>query len=64
MQKNSPFFIDIGQGLSMMLGLPKISAWKTTTRPKKAKKGTLGFNSQTKNLEYFDGTSWYSASMS
>jgi len=60
---NSQILVDIGQGLSMMLGLPTIGSWKTTDRPKKAKKGTLGFNSQTNNLEYWDGTVWFKASM-
>lgn len=64
MAKNSPFFINIGPGLSMMIGLPKIVSWNTAGRPKKAKKGTFGFNSQTSNLEYWDGTAWFAAPMS
>lgn len=64
MAKKSQLFIDIGQGLSLMLGLPTINTWKTRERPKKAKPGTLGFNTQTNNLEYFDGSSWLAASMS
>lgn len=56
--------IDIGQGLSIMLGLPTIVAWKTESRPKEAKRGTIGFNSQTGNLEYWDGTGWLGAKMS
>jgi hypothetical protein len=64
MPKNSPFFIDLGQGLSMMIGLPTIAFWDNAGRPKKARKGTLGFNFQTKSLEYWDGNSWFSAPMS
>ena len=64
MAKNFRPLIDIGQGLSIMIGLPRIASWKTTERPKKAKKGTIGFNSQTKNLEYWDGTAWWAAPLS
>ena len=64
MPKNSPLFIDIGPGLSMMVGLPKISTWDKKSRPKKPEKGTLGFNSEKKQLEYWDGTGWFAASMS
>ena len=55
--------MDIGQGLSMILGLLRISTWKTNERPKKPMIGTFGFNTQTKSLEYFDGTDWYEAAM-
>ena len=64
MIKNSPLFINIGQGMSLMLGLPAIATWDTDTRPKNAKKGTIGFNTQTNSLEYWDGSFWYSAAMS
>lgn len=64
MQKNSPIFIDLGQGLSVMVGLPRIPSWDTADRPKKPKVGTFGFNSQTNNLEYWDGKSWFEAAMS
>ena len=63
MAKNSPIFIEIGQGLSLMVGLPTINSWTSKERPMKAKTGTFGFNSQTNNLEYYDGTQWLGASM-
>ncbi len=63
MPKNSPLLIDVGPGLSIMIGLPTIDSWDTSARPKKAKKGTFGFNSQTNNLEYWDGTNWFAAPM-
>lgn len=56
--------MDIGQGLSLMIGLPRISSWNTQERPKKAKRGTIGFNTQTKSLECFDGADWYQAQLS
>ena len=64
MPKNSPFFIDLGQDLSMMVDLLTIPFWNSAGRPKKAKRGTFGFNSQTKELEYWDGNIWFAASMS
>lgn len=64
MAKNAPRFIDLGQGLSVRIGLPTIASWNTARRPKKAKKGTFGFNSQTGTLEYWDGSVWFEAQMS
>lgn len=63
MQKNSPLLIDIGQGLSLMIGLPTIATWETSERPKKAQPGTFGFNKETNHLEYFDGQAWLEAQM-
>lgn len=64
MPKNSSLLINLGQGLSMVIGFPKIASWNTAGRPKKAKIGTIGFNTQAKKLEFFDGKTWYAASMS
>jgi len=64
MQKNSPLLIEIGQGLSLMVGLPTLTTWETRERPKRAKQGTLGFNTQTSSLEYYDGEAWLTAGMS
>lgn len=61
MPKGSPLIVEIGQGISLMVGMPTISSWKTGTRPKKAKRGTFGFNIETNSLEYCDGTDWYEA---
>ena len=63
MPGNRRLLIDIGQGLSLMIGLPTITAWKTSDRPKKATPGTFGFNLQTKNLEYWNGSNWLAAPM-
>lgn len=63
MANNSPYFVNLGQGLSMMIGLPTIAAWNSETRPKKPRRGTLGFNVQTNILEFWDGEDWYSAPM-
>jgi hypothetical protein len=56
--------MDIGQGLSLMLGLPRMASWNTRGRPRKAKRGTFGFNSKTHSLEYFNGSYWLAAPMS
>ena len=58
-----PLFVDIGPGLSIMIGLPTIASWKTTDRPQKVKRGTFGFNTQTRTLEYYNGSHWLGASM-
>lgn len=58
-----PFLINLGKGLSVVIGLPTIVAWESDSRPKNPRPGTFGFNSQTNNLEYFDGKSWFEARM-
>lgn len=63
MAKNSPIFVNIGQGMSMMIGLPTLTTWETASRPKNPKKGTFGFNTQTYCLEYWDGNVWYQSQM-
>lgn len=63
MAKNSQLFINVGQGLSIATGLPTISSWDSETRPKNVKRGTLGFNTQTQRLEYWDGKKWFVAEM-
>lgn len=63
MIKNQPVLIDIGQGLSLAIGLSAISNWTTAERPNTPKRGTFGFNSDTNSLEYSDGVNWYEARM-
>ena len=63
MPKNSPLLVDIGQGLSVMVGLPTIDSWDSAGRPKKAKRGTFGFNIETNSLEYWNGSFWLEAPM-
>jgi len=60
---NQSILIDVGQGLSLLSGLLRITSWNTTTRPKKPRRGIFGFNSQTNSLEYFNGKYWLEASM-
>jgi hypothetical protein len=64
MASSSPIFMDIGQGLSVMLGIPTLTEWNTDSRPKNARQGTLGFNKQTNSLEYFNGKYWLEAALS
>jgi hypothetical protein len=55
--------MDIGQGLSVMLGQLKIDSWDIEGRPKNAKRGMFGFNSETNSLEYYNGSYWLAAEM-
>ena len=64
MPKANQLLVDIGQDLSLMVGLPTIASWDTSGRPDKAKRGTIGFNFQTNSLEYWDGAVWFKAQMS
>jgi hypothetical protein len=64
MSQNQSILVEIGPGLSVMTGLPRIGSWKTGERPKKASRGVFGFNTQTNALEYFDGSHWMSAPLS
>jgi hypothetical protein len=63
MATKTSLLMDIGQGMSLMLGLPRINSWKTKNRPKNTKRGSFGFNSQTNSLEYYDGADWFTAQM-
>jgi hypothetical protein len=64
MAQGQQLVINIGSGLSLMIGLPRIATWKTAERPKQAKRGTFGFNIETNNLEYWDGSNWLASPMS
>ena len=56
--------IDIGDNMYLPIGLPSISTWNNKKRPKKPSAGTFGYNTQTNNLEFFNGKNWYGGSMS
>ena len=60
---NKQLLIDIGDNLFIPVGLPTISSWTSKRRPEKPGLGTFGYNTQTNNLEYFDGKYWYGGSM-
>lgn len=63
MPRIKPVFIELGDGIYKRVGLPTILSWDTKKRPKKPRSGTLGYNIQTKNLEYWDGKNWFAAPM-
>lgn len=63
MAKNSQLLVDVGQGMTLALGLPTIATWETKSRPQDAKRGTIGFNIETQTLECFDGKSWFGAQL-
>nr|MBP9778921.1 hypothetical protein [Rickettsiaceae bacterium] len=56
--KNAPLFMDIGNGLSTLIGNPRIPSWNNAGRPVNPRTGTFGFNFQTNNLEFYNGNSW------
>jgi len=41
-----------------MITRQRIPTWNTAGRPEEAKTGTFGFNFQTNNLEFWNGSSW------
>lgn len=55
--------MDIGQGLSMTLGIPIIADWTSPDRPKSPKKGTFGFNSDTNSFEFWNGSTWLTSKL-
>jgi len=63
MGNRSSFVLDIGKGISIALGTPKISTWDFRTRPKKVNSGVIGLNTQTNTIELFDGKKWLVAFM-
>lgn len=63
LSKNSPTYISIGSGLSTMLGLSRVATWNTLGRPKTPKRGTIGFNTELKKLEIWNGSAWFSVSL-
>ena len=42
----------------MAFGQRRIPSWNTSGRPKNPKVGTLGFNMETDNLEFWNGSLW------
>lgn len=56
-------YLDLGGGILLPLGLPLIALWNTKTRPQNVDVGTLGFNTQTQSLEYFNGHVWHKKSL-
>lgn len=64
MSKNTPLYIDIGNGLSIMAGFPGIATWDTSNRPASPKPGTIGFNTQANQLEIWVESSWFVLSLS
>ena len=63
MAKNTQLLVDIGQAFALAIGLPTLASWGIGSRPKNAKRGTFGFNTETNALEYFDGEVWFKAAM-
>ena len=54
---NSPFYLYIGEDLSIRLGNSRISTWTTAGRPAGIE-GVFGYNLTTDRLEIYDGSAW------
>lgn len=63
LSKNASTYLGIGSGLSVLIGLPRIPTWNTLGRPKQPKVGTIGLNTQTRCLEFWDGNIWIAMPM-
>lgn len=55
--KNSPLYLSIGGGLSIMLGGQRMPVWNTQNRPT-GKSGLVGYNREAGQLEIYDGAAW------
>jgi hypothetical protein len=62
--KNTPIFMEIGNGLFTIIGNQRMPTWDTLGRPANAKNGAFGFNFETNSLEVYDGNFWFSILMS
>jgi len=63
MAKNSQLLVEIGPGISLIMGLPTIAYWTTQERPKRPQAGTIGFNTTSLSVEYFDGINWLASKL-
>ncbi len=62
-KRNSPLFMEIGNGLSTIVGQQKIPSWNNAGRPANPAPGTFGFNFETNNLEFWNGNYWFTSPM-
>ena len=59
-----PIFLDVGNGLRILLGSHDIVTWVTATRPVNPEPGTLGFNTETNQIELWYESSWFTLPLS
>jgi len=55
--------IGTNEGVRILVGQQRIPSWNILGRPEKVKPGTLGHNTQTNNLEYWNGSEWLTLHM-
>jgi hypothetical protein len=53
----------LGKSPTSVKVVQRIPSWNTPGRPEKAKAGVFGFNSQTRKLEFRNGSRWLKLSM-
>lgn len=56
--KNSPFYISIGEDLSLRLGESRISTWTTADRPTGSNE-MFGYNKELQQLEIYFNGQWH-----
>lgn len=56
-------YMEVGNGLSTLVGNLKIPSWNNAGRPANPSPGTFGSNFQTNNLEFWNGYAWMSSPM-
>jgi hypothetical protein len=55
---NAELYLDIGSGISMRLGGPRMPFWTTAARPVAPLNGIYGLNKDTNTIEVWNGSSW------
>ena len=55
---NAELYLDIGSGISMRLGGPRMPFWTTAARPVAPLNGIYGLNKDTNTIEVWNGSAW------
>ena len=55
---NAELYLDIGSGISMRLGGPRMPFWNTAGRPAAPLDGIYGYNTTTGAIEVWNGSAW------
>lgn len=56
--QNGNYYLEIDPGLSIMIGVARMSNWNTAGRPASPLIYTFGYNTDTGNLEMWNGSKW------
>ena len=58
LSKNGSYYLEVDEGLAVMVGMPMLPNWNTSGRPLTPKSYMYGFNSDTSKLEMWNGSAW------